>query len=109
MKIHRIIPAAFSFIVAIISCNSGPSSSDKATAQSQTPEDSVATITGSNVDLPAPYATESVNNYCKVIGWPDGKTPTAPSGFTVSKFADNLQNPRWVYVANNGDVFVCET
>ena len=58
--------------------------------------------------LPAPYTTNSVRNNSKVIGWPPDLAPTAPEGFTVSRFADNLSNPRWVYVAGNGDVFVCE-
>jgi glucose/arabinose dehydrogenase len=48
--------------------------------------------------LPAPFATPSVDNSSKAIGWPEGKTPIAPEGFTVSKFADGLDNPRWLYV-----------
>ncbi len=58
--------------------------------------------------LPPPYATKSVTNNSKVIGWPKELTPRAPEGFTVSRFADNLSNPRWIYIASNGDVFVCE-
>ena len=34
--------------------------------------------------------------------------PVAPAGFTVSKFAEGLQHPRWIYVAANGDVFVSQ-
>jgi len=62
-----------------------------------------------NDSLPAPYATRSVQNFSKVIGWPDGKTPEAPAGFTVTKFADSLDNPRWIYVGGNGDIFVAES
>jgi glucose/arabinose dehydrogenase len=58
--------------------------------------------------LPAPFATKSVRNNSKVIGWPKDLTPSAPDGFTVTRFADNLSNPRWIYVADNGDVFVSE-
>lgn len=61
-----------------------------------------------NDTLPAPFATRSSHNYSKVIGWHNGKTPLAPEGFTVTKFADKLNNPRLVYVANNGDIFVSE-
>ncbi|MFT3910866.1 MAG: sorbosone dehydrogenase family protein [Ferruginibacter sp.] len=61
------------------------------------------------VNLPEPYATKSVINFSKVIGWPAGKMPVAPAGFTVSKFADSLDNPRWIYVADNGDVFIAES
>ena len=59
--------------------------------------------------LPAPFATASVKNFSKVIGWPAGKTPIAPAGFTVTKFADSLDHPRWIYVADNGDVFIAES
>lgn len=60
------------------------------------------------VTLPQPFATESVRNSSKTIGWSEGKTPVAPPGFTVTKFADGLENPRWMYVAPNGDIFVSE-
>lgn len=58
--------------------------------------------------LPAPYATKSVKNFSKVIGWPAGKTPQAPTGFEVIKFATGLRNPRWLYVSPNGDILVAE-
>ena len=60
------------------------------------------------VKLPAPYETKSTMRFCEVIGWPKGKTPIAPSGFKVSLYADGLDNPRNIYVAPNGDVFVSE-
>ena len=63
-------------------------------------------LTGDIVDLPAPFATPSVRNNSKVIGWPEGQTPIAPQGFMVTKFADGLDNPRWLYAAPNGDIFV---
>ena len=62
-----------------------------------------------NDTLPPPFATKSKRNYSKVIGWSDGKTPTAPEGFVVTKFADGLDNPRWIYIADNGDIFVAES
>jgi hypothetical protein len=53
------------------------------------------TTTGYNVDtLPPPNATGSAKNFSKVIGWPDGKMPTAPSGFVVTRFAGELNHPR---------------
>jgi len=69
-----------------------------------------ATTSGYNTDtLPPPYATRSAKNFSKVIGWKDGKIPVAPQGFTVTKFADGLDHPRWIYVAGNGDIFVAES
>ncbi len=59
--------------------------------------------------LPAPYSTKSTQNFSKVIGWAEGEMPVAPKGFTVSLFAKNLDNPRWIYAAPNGDIFVAES
>ena len=59
-------------------------------------------------NLPPPFATPSVNKQPKVIGWPAGKTPTAPTGFAVSLYADGFDSPRWLYVLPNGDILVAE-
>ncbi len=61
-----------------------------------------------NLKLPAPFATPSVRNTSKVIGWPKGRMPTAAPGFEVSLFAENLDNPRSAYILPNGDVLVVE-
>ncbi|MTI28747.1 PQQ-dependent sugar dehydrogenase [Fulvivirga kasyanovii] len=61
-----------------------------------------------NDTLPPPYATKGVANFSKVKGW-NGRKPKAPEGFTVSKYADGLENPRWMYVLPNGDVLVAES
>jgi glucose/arabinose dehydrogenase len=57
-------------------------------------------------DLPDPYATAAVRNESHVIGWPSGKTPIAPEGFVVNKYADGMKSPRWIYVLPNNDVLV---
>ena len=69
---------------------------------------SIAEVADTN-NLPAPYATKSNKNFSKVIGWKEGETPIAPAGFVVSKFAEGLDNPRWIYQAANGDIFIAET
>lgn len=61
------------------------------------------------IELPEPFATESVKRNSKVIGWPEGKMPVAPAGFVVTKFADKLNSPRWFYVTPNGDILVSES
>ena len=67
-------------------------------------------------DLPPPYATKSVDNSVRYVKPPGNEnfltTPASlavPPGFTVKLFSKNLQNPRCVRVAPNGDVFVAET
>lgn len=58
--------------------------------------------------LPPPNATKSNVKFSKVIGWPANKTPVAPAGFVVTKFADGFNNPRSIYQAPNGDIFIAE-
>lgn len=58
--------------------------------------------------LPEPYATGSAVNFATVTGWPAGRMPTAPAGFEVTKWADGLDYPRWLYLLPNGDVLVAE-
>jgi glucose/arabinose dehydrogenase len=70
--------------------------------------DAVGT-TGHRSELPAPYATPSAVKFSTVIGWPEGRTPTAAPGFRVSRFATGLSNPRWLHVLPNGDVLVAES
>ncbi len=86
-------------LVSIQSCN---------TKHNNAPVSDTVAHQSTHDSLPAPYATKSVKNYSKVIGWPEGKLPQAPAGFTVIKFAEGLQNPRWVYVTPNGDILVAE-
>jgi len=95
--------------VGLSSCNNNnPQSSVADRTESASQKDSSAGLqTGDS--LPAPFATKSVTNNSKVIGWKDGRVPTAPAGFLVTRFADSLDHPRWIYVANNGDIFIAES
>ena len=61
------------------------------------------------LELVAPFSSESVTKSSKVVGWGEDKTPTAPEGFSVSRFADGLEHPRWTYIAPNNDIFVAES
>lgn len=96
-----------SLLFAILACNGQVTQKEKE-ALSKQPGNVVKTALG-NITLPPPYATESKTNSSKVIGWPEGKTPKAPEGFTVTKFADGFENPRWTYIAPNNDIFVVES
>lgn len=81
---------------------------DTAMVTVQQMTDTVQTALGPLV-LPKPYATESVSNGNSMAKWPDGKMPTIPTGFTVTKYAEDFKNPRQTYVAPNGDLFVVES
>ncbi len=56
--------------------------------------------------LPAPDEKSSKTKFSNVLGWPKGKSPVAPGGFTVTRFAENIKSPRNMIQAENGDVFV---
>jgi len=70
-----------------------------------TQKDVVKTETDT-LQLPAPDEKNSKNKFSNVIGWPSGKTPVAPEGFTVTRFAENIKSPRNMIQASNGDIFV---
>ena len=60
-------------------------------------------------DLPAPYATKSVDNGPRVVGRPAGALPQVPAGFRAELFASDVSNPRMIRTAPNGDLFVAES
>jgi glucose/arabinose dehydrogenase len=95
-------------LLAMAGCNTKTSENQNQAATDKPATDSVTTAGASTDSLPAPFATEATAKISKVIGWPAGKTPTAPAGFTVTKFAGDLRNPRWIYVAPNGDILISE-
>lgn len=104
---------SFKYIIAlalaalIAGCNTGEKKAQKQTANDASAADTTSvTTTAETVSLPEP--SKPGNKYSNVIGWASGKTPVAPEGFQVEKFATNLRNPRWIYQAPNGDIFVSE-
>ncbi|MEX2594208.1 MAG: sorbosone dehydrogenase family protein [Anditalea sp.] len=90
-------------VVAFFACSSGTENNEGET------QDTTQVSNQQEINLPEPDTTLNPKNYSSVIGWPEDKTPTAPNGLTVTKFADGLRNPRWAYVGPNGDIFVAES
>lgn len=88
LKFIKIIPACLLFF--------------SLTAQEDNPS-------GTNVELPGPFHTKSAVKVPRVAKWPDGALPQVPDGFVIEKFRDDLDNPRWMHVLENGDVLVAET
>jgi glucose/arabinose dehydrogenase len=107
--LKRCIMKYLSFLITalvISACNNQSSTGEKQKLDSS--EKTETKVVNNSDTLPPPYATKSVQKPSSEIGWPADKTPVAPAGFTVSKFAEGLQHPRWIYVAANGDVFVSQ-
>lgn len=64
---------------------------------------------GANPELPGPKTSLIPTlNARQAVGWPSSGAPTAPAGFTVTRFAEGLAHPRWLLVLPNGDVLVSE-
>ena len=59
--------------------------------------------------LPAPYASPSVGNAVKLVRPPAEQALKVPAGFEVKLFASDLNGPRLLRAAPNGDIFVAET
>jgi glucose/arabinose dehydrogenase len=95
-----------SLAIIVTSCNGQVKKSEKEALAKQ-PNISVQTAIG-NITLPPPFATESATKRSSITSW-NGKMPTAPQGFTVSKFAGDFDGCRAIYEAPNGDIFVSES
>ncbi len=91
--------------ISLIGCNG--QKMPEATAQydkATTVQTSIGALT-----LPSPYAEESKTKHSRIVGWDDAQSPKAPAGFLVTRYAEELEHPRWAMVAPNGDVFVAES
>lgn len=106
MKVTAFTFTLFS-LFALTSCSGQVSKKEKEQAKQQG-STTVKTARG-DLTLPAPYATKPATARSHTKDWPTGATPTAPAGFTVTKFADKLENPRNTYIAPNNDIFVAES
>src|SRR5436190_7678297 len=58
--------------------------------------------------LPAPFASPSASNTPRVVSRPSGAQLHLPPGFSISVYADNLENPRRMIQAPNGDLILSE-
>lgn len=109
-KDFTLLTAGLLAIATMAGCNSPQNNAENSTGTTYNPDaDTVKTETNASLNLPAPDTTDSNEKYSKTIGWPAGKTPTAPAGFTVTRFATDLKHPRHIYVAPNNDIFVAES
>ncbi len=60
-------------------------------------------------DLPTPAPDQSVDNGPSVVDRPANAWPIAPKGFKVDLYASNVDNPREIRTAPNGDLFVADS
>jgi glucose/arabinose dehydrogenase len=102
MSLHHLFHASRLVALFVLSC--------AATTQTDIPNSQYKAGIGPSekIQLPQPFATPSVSNSSKVIGWPKGRMPTPSPGFEVSLFAGDFDNPRLAYVLPNEDILVVE-
>lgn len=94
--------------ILVLGCNERKMSKSEKEDLANNPSTTVETTIGA-LTLEPPFETKSIKNESSVIDWPEGKTPKAPEGFIVTRFTDELDNPRWIYIAPNKDYFVAES
>ncbi|MCH8328450.1 MAG: hypothetical protein IID15_08020, partial [Candidatus Marinimicrobia bacterium] len=58
--------------------------------------------------LPDPYESRSVSNPPKVVPMPNGSVLQLPPGFAAVEVASDLERPRTMILASNGDLFLSE-
>lgn len=61
------------------------------------------------VELPAPFATPSVNNGPKVIAKPDTAKFTLPKGFSIEEYASGFERPRFMMIGPSGELLLTES
>src|SRR5688572_838664 len=59
--------------------------------------------------LPAPFATPSARDFPAIAAKPSDAALKLPPGFKVDVFTRDIDGPRVMRVAPNGDIFVAET
>ena len=64
---------------------------------------------GKKPKLPPPFSTKSATNAPEESTPPKGFLPTVPAGFKVNIFAEQFDEPRWLIVAPNNDIFLADT
>lgn len=60
-------------------------------------------------DLPEPYHTKSAEKGAALVDRPADAWPQVPAGFEVQLYASDLDNPRSIRTAPNGDIFLAES
>jgi hypothetical protein len=60
-------------------------------------------------NLPAPFATGSAGNGPKVVERPAGAKLSVPKGFKIQQISADIDSPRHLRTAPNGDIFLAET
>ena len=101
-QLRSMVVLASAFMIAALA-------SQVATAQSKWQNDAPGTVHRIDVaKLPAPFATESARQFPKVVAKPGSASLQVPPGFKVDVLTTDIEGPRVMRIAPNGDIFVAE-
>jgi glucose/arabinose dehydrogenase len=103
------VPRLLAIALTAGACARSPGAGEAAPSADTSPTGIMDPGYGPNPALPPPDTSHQVSRFPRVLHWPEGRTPVAPPGFTVTRYADDVVRPRWLYVLPNGDVLVAES
>jgi glucose/arabinose dehydrogenase len=97
------------FVLASLACAQSNSKSASQPSPSESPNE-LRHYDITLADLPPPQVQRGPVNGSRIIPKPNDAKLTSPPGFEISTYAEgNLDRPRWLALAPNGDVFVAES
>jgi len=104
---HTSLSSSTAFCVLLVSLALPPS---QVGAQSRWQDDAPGRTHRIDVSrLPAPFATPSARDFPAIAEKPGDASLRLPPGFKVDVFTRDIDGPRVMRVAPNGDIFVAET
>src|ERR1700746_598233 len=110
LRTSWLVPLAVGFLFcstfAVLAQHSGPVLTGQAAFTDYTKQAPGTRRKLTVADLPAPYATKSVDSGGDMVKRPDNAWPKAPAGFKGDLYANGLNQPRLIRTAPNGDLFV---
>lgn len=110
IRIYCAVIAVLQFSLLTAVCQTKSASSESTTLPKIVNFDQPQTYQINARDLPKPYASDSAERSSEVVEQPKNAKLNLPKGFKINVFAEgNFENPRWLTLAPNGDVFVADS
>ncbi len=110
IKIYLAAIAVLPFALLTTVCQTKSASQENAALPKIVNFDKAQTYQINAQDLPKPYASDSASRGSDVVGQPKNAKLSVPKGFKVNVYAEGgFENPRWLTLAPNGDVFVADS
>ncbi|MBL8551072.1 MAG: sorbosone dehydrogenase family protein [Hyphomonadaceae bacterium] len=107
MTLRAVLLGVAAACAVVVACSQAPPAKQEAPAAEAA---SYAVGYGPNPVLVAPQKELAPTlNVAEAIGWTKDGAPTAPAGFTVTRYAEGLDHPRWMLRLPNGDILVAES